>query len=183
MSSPAFPIIRCGASASCCRGNGVDRAGRGPDRAAYWRRKAPKQISMPLTPGPSSVLHRFASKGWSQRSVPLRVRQEVQEMLRQGRLKSVAGPPRFTPDAYRASAWCSSPTPRWLAVVRELDPLVAGRGCPAMCVSDNGTESHRDGDPAWDANKIIVPSLPGGCREFHAGARTHTIMSRRMSVE
>jgi uncharacterized protein len=32
MSSPAFPIIRCGASASCCRGNGVDRAGRRPDR-------------------------------------------------------------------------------------------------------------------------------------------------------
>jgi uncharacterized protein len=30
--------------------------------AAYWRRKGPKQISMPLTPGPSSVPHRFASK-------------------------------------------------------------------------------------------------------------------------
>jgi len=32
--------------------------------------------------------------------VPLRVRQEVQEMLRQGRLKSVAGPPWYSPDAY-----------------------------------------------------------------------------------
>jgi uncharacterized protein len=30
--------------------------------AAYWRGKGPKQISMPLTPGPSSVPHRFASK-------------------------------------------------------------------------------------------------------------------------
>jgi len=30
--------------------------------AAYWHRKGPKQISMPLTPGPSSVPHRFASK-------------------------------------------------------------------------------------------------------------------------
>src|SRR5258708_3896540 len=27
-----------------------------------------------------------------------------------------------------------------LRVVRELDALVAVRGCPAMCVSDNGTE-------------------------------------------
>jgi uncharacterized protein UPF0149 len=32
MSSPAFPIIRCGASPSCCRDNGVDRADRRPDR-------------------------------------------------------------------------------------------------------------------------------------------------------
>src|SRR5262249_50254369 len=39
-------------------------------------------------------------QGWSQRSVPLRIRQEVHEMLRQGRLKSVAGPPRYSPDAY-----------------------------------------------------------------------------------
>jgi yecA family protein len=39
-------------------------------------------------------------QGWSQRSVPLRVRQEVQEMLRQGRLKSVADRPRYSPDAY-----------------------------------------------------------------------------------
>jgi uncharacterized protein len=30
--------------------------------AAYWRRKGPKQISMPLTPSPSSVPRRFASK-------------------------------------------------------------------------------------------------------------------------
>src|SRR5262249_35225477 len=29
---------------------------------AYWRRRGPKQISMPLTPGPSSVPHRFPSK-------------------------------------------------------------------------------------------------------------------------
>jgi putative transposase len=27
-----------------------------------------------------------------------------------------------------------------LRVVRELDALIAVRGCPAMCVSDNGTE-------------------------------------------
>jgi putative transposase len=27
-----------------------------------------------------------------------------------------------------------------MRVVRELDALVAARGCPAMCVSDNGTE-------------------------------------------
>src|SRR5260221_9476783 len=33
MSSPTFPIILCGASPSCCRGNGVDRAGTRPDRA------------------------------------------------------------------------------------------------------------------------------------------------------
>src|SRR5262245_41831917 len=43
-------------------------------------------------------------QGWSQRSVPLRIRQEVHEMLRQGRLKSVAGPPRYSPDAYGFSA-------------------------------------------------------------------------------
>lgn len=30
--------------------------------AAYWCRKGPKQISMPLTPGPSSVSHRSSSK-------------------------------------------------------------------------------------------------------------------------
>src|SRR5262249_54450673 len=30
--------------------------------AAYWRRKGPKQISMPLIPSPSSVPHRSASK-------------------------------------------------------------------------------------------------------------------------
>jgi uncharacterized protein len=30
--------------------------------AAYWRKKGPKQISMPLAPGPSSVLHRSSSK-------------------------------------------------------------------------------------------------------------------------
>jgi uncharacterized protein len=30
--------------------------------AAYWRRKGPKQISLPLMPGPSSVPHRSASK-------------------------------------------------------------------------------------------------------------------------
>jgi uncharacterized protein len=30
--------------------------------AAYWREKGPKQISMPLTPGPSSVPYRSSSK-------------------------------------------------------------------------------------------------------------------------
>jgi yecA family protein len=39
-------------------------------------------------------------QGWSQRSVPLRVRQEVQEMLQQGRLKNKTRYPWFSPDAY-----------------------------------------------------------------------------------
>src|SRR5262245_61860367 len=46
-------------------------------------------------------------QGWSQRSVPLRIRQEVHEMLRQGRLKSVAGPPRYSPDAYPVPLGCA----------------------------------------------------------------------------
>jgi putative transposase len=37
-----------------------------------------------------------------------------------------------------ASAWRSSPTR--LRVVRELEVIIAWRGRPAMCVSDNGTE-------------------------------------------
>src|SRR5262245_6075040 len=50
--------------------------------AAYLRRRGPKQISMPLTPSPSSVPHRIPKQSRSQPSVPLRVREEVQEMLR-----------------------------------------------------------------------------------------------------
>jgi hypothetical protein len=47
----------------------------------------------------------------SQRSVPLRVRQQVQEMLRQGRLKKTSpGPPRFSPDAYGATAGEARPS-------------------------------------------------------------------------
>jgi hypothetical protein len=44
---------------------------------------------MPLTPRPIVGSAPIRKQGWSQRSVPLRVRQQVQEMLRQGRLKSV----------------------------------------------------------------------------------------------
>ena len=35
-----------------------------------------------------------------------------------------------------------------LRVVRELDALIAARGRPAMCVSDNGTELTSNGHPA-----------------------------------
>jgi len=52
-----------------------------------------------------------------------------------------------------------------LRVARELDDLIAVRGRPTMCVSDNGTELHRHGDPGWSQEArvewhYIAPGKP-----------------------
>jgi transposase InsO family protein len=52
-----------------------------------------------------------------------------------------------------------------LGVVRELDFLIAVRGCPAMCVSDNGTELTRMAMLRWSQERrvewhYIAPGKP-----------------------
>ena len=64
--------------------------------AAYWREKGPKQISMALLGGPPLQPHDASSK-IGRNDVPLRVWQEIQEMLWQGRLKNNT-PIRDSPD-------------------------------------------------------------------------------------
>jgi len=68
--------------------------------AAYWRRKGPKQISMPLMPSPSSVPHRSASKAGRNDPCPCGSGKKF---------KKAAGTPteerprhpRFSPDVYQ----------------------------------------------------------------------------------
>src|SRR5262249_21632087 len=70
--------------------------------AAYWRRKGPKQISMPLTPGPSPVPHRFASKVGTIRVLAGQARSSRNAAARSAEERT--RPPRFSPDAYRWNA-------------------------------------------------------------------------------
>ena len=50
------------------------------------------------------------------------------------------GDGREIPRHLRAEALIADTSLPGLRVVRELEAIIAGRGRPAMCVSDNGTE-------------------------------------------
>ncbi len=56
--------------------------------AAYWRGKGPQQISMPLTAAPSPQAEFRRKQDRTQPTMPVRIRQKVQKVLRQSRLKS-----------------------------------------------------------------------------------------------
>src|SRR5262245_22789203 len=99
------------AARPAARGRGPHHAGGGRVRPGVRHRDrrllAQKRTEANLDAAQARPIVRSApipKQSRSQRSVPLRVRQEVQEMLRQGRLKNVTGPPRFSPDAYEALA-------------------------------------------------------------------------------